>query len=289
MIASLQRLRIGGVPEHFNLPWRLLLESGALRRAGIDASWEPVFGGTGDMVRALAEDRLDMALLLTEGAVAAAAKGSPFRIVSVYVESPLLWGIHVPASSDLQTEADLHGKRYAISRFGSGSHLMSFVHAREQGWSRDDLQFELVGGLDGAREALAEDRAQIFFWERYTTHPYVTNGEFRRVADFPTPWPCFVAAVSDRMLADAPDACAVALRAVFASAFTLQRRDDVAQLVAQRYNLDVPSVEAWLAAVRFATRIGVDPQMIDSVAQTLLELDLIDSSQRQRGIVAELS
>jgi ABC-type nitrate/sulfonate/bicarbonate transport system substrate-binding protein len=288
MTSSLQRLRIGGVPEHFNLPWRLLLESGALRRAGIDASWEPFFGGTGDMVRALEDDRLDMALLLTEGAVAAAAKGSPFRIVSVYVESPLRWGIHVPANSDLQTEDDLRGNRYAISRFGSGSHLMSFVHARERGWSRDDLNFEVVGRLDGAREALADNRAQVFFWERYTTQPYVTNGEFRRVADFPTPWPCFVAAVSERMLAEAPDACAVALRAVFASAFTLLKRDDVVELVAQRYSLDTTSVEAWLASVRFATRIGVDAQMIDSVAQTLLELDLIDATERQREIVAEL-
>jgi len=62
MTASLQPLRIGGVPEHFNLPWRLLLESGALRRAGIDASWEAFFGGTGDMVAALDSDQLDMAL-----------------------------------------------------------------------------------------------------------------------------------------------------------------------------------------------------------------------------------
>ncbi|MFK7888242.1 MAG: ABC transporter substrate-binding protein [Gammaproteobacteria bacterium] len=288
MTAPLQPLRIGGVPEHFNLPWRLLLESGALRRAGIDASWEPFFGGTGDMVAALDNDELDMALLLTEGAVAAAAKGSTFKIVSVYVESPLLWGIHVPAQSDLAREEALRGQRYAISRYGSGSHLMSFVHARERGWPTKDLKFEVVGRLDGAREALAANQAQIFFWEKYTTQPYVTNGEFRRVADFPSPWPCFVVAVTEKMLAMAPEACAVALRAVMASAFTLLRRDDVVPLIAQRYNLDVPSVEAWLAVTRFATRIGVDQTMIDGVAQTLLELGIIDVGQRQRPLIATL-
>jgi len=185
-------------------------------------------------------------------------------------------------------EDALRGQRYAISRFGSGSHLMSFVHARERGWPTDDLQFDVVGRLDGAREALAANQSQIFFWEKYTTQPYVTNGEFRRVADFPSPWPCFVVAVTRNMLERAPEACAVALRAVFASAFTLVRRDDVVPLIAQRYNLDVASVEAWLAVTRFATRIGLDEKMIDGVAQTLLELGIISAQQRQQSLTASL-
>ncbi|MFK8016311.1 MAG: ABC transporter substrate-binding protein, partial [Gammaproteobacteria bacterium] len=96
---SFEPLRIGGVPEHFNLPWRLLLESGDLRRAGIDASWRDFGEGTGSMAAALDNNDIDMAMLLTEGAVAAIAKGGRFRIVSVYTKSPLIWGIHVPGAS----------------------------------------------------------------------------------------------------------------------------------------------------------------------------------------------
>ncbi len=40
------------------------------------------------------------------------------------------WGIFVhPDAKDIQSVSDLKGKTVGISRFGSGSHLMSFVLA----------------------------------------------------------------------------------------------------------------------------------------------------------------
>lgn len=282
------RLRLGGVPEHFNLPWHLLLESGALTRAKIDASWRDYYGGTGEMAEALDAGDVDLAMLLTEGAVAAVARGGQFRIVSVYTASPLIWGIHVPASSALYTVADLRDQVYAISRYGSGSHLMAGVHARDLNWPVDALRFEKVGNLDGARAALAEDRAQIFYWEKFTTQPYVDNGEFRCVGDYPTPWPCFVVAVSNRFLHDEPEACAVALRAVYANAFALSRQGDAVALIAQRYELLPENVAQWLSLTRWARTVEIDTDMIDQVAQTLLEVGLITPEQRAMPLTAEL-
>ena len=46
---------IGGVPEHFNLPWLKLLAAGKLEEAGVSARWEDYAGGTGAMVSALNE------------------------------------------------------------------------------------------------------------------------------------------------------------------------------------------------------------------------------------------
>ena len=120
------------------------------------------------MAAALRAGELDAAMLLTEGAVAGAAQGG-FKIVSLYTVSPLIWGIHVPAGSDLRNVEDVRGRRYAISRRGSGSHLMSFVHAREQGWSTDDLDFVVVGTLQGAIDAFTSGKADVFFWEKFMT------------------------------------------------------------------------------------------------------------------------
>src|SRR5882672_7319219 len=180
-------IRIGGVPEHFNWPWHLTLGEGAARAAGVDAEWQEFPDGSGAMAQALREQRLDAAMLLTEGAVAGIAAGGGFKIVSVYTESPLIWGIHVPASSRLRAVADLTGARYAISRRGSGSHLMAFVHARERGWPLDRLELVVVRDLKGAIDAFAQGSADVFFWEKFMTKPLVDDGRFRRVADFTAP------------------------------------------------------------------------------------------------------
>lgn len=288
MTASMTRLRVGGVPEHFNLPWRLLIESGVLQRAGIDASWTRYFGGTGEMAAALNNDEVDVAMLLTEGAVKAIAVGGQFRLVSWYTTSPLIWGVHVPDASDIEHEDQLPGRRYAISRFGSGSHLMAMVHARDKGWAPDNLSFDVVGGLDGARAALREQSSQVFFWEKYTTQPFVTNGEFRRIAEVPTPWPCFAVAVSEKCLARAARECGVAIRAVQAEAFMLKKNDGAAALIAERYDLSLEGVRQWLAGTTYATRTHITRAELDPVADALLSLGLMTAKQRARPFLASL-
>ena len=175
------KLRIGGVPEHFNLPWHLALEAQRFESLDIELAWRDYPGGSGAMAKALRDGELDAALLLTEGAVAAIADGAAFKIVSLYTDSPLVWGIHVPAASRFRAEAELRGARYAISRMGSGSHLMAFVHARAKGWPVEQLAFVTVGNLAGAVDAFAAGTADVFFWEKFMTKPLVDAEQFRRV------------------------------------------------------------------------------------------------------------
>ena len=111
-------LRIGGVPEHFNLPWHLAAQARRFEPHGVAVTWRDYAGGSGAMAKALRDGELDAALLLTEGAVAAVADGVPLAIMSLYTDSPLLWGIHVPAASAFHSVAELEGSRYAISRIG---------------------------------------------------------------------------------------------------------------------------------------------------------------------------
>jgi sulfonate transport system substrate-binding protein len=280
-------IRIGGVPEHFNLPWHLLLESGEPARLGIAALWQDFPDGSGAMAAALREERIDVAMLLTEGAVAGAAGGG-LKIVSLYTESPLIWGIHVPASSRLESVADIRGKRYAISRRGSGSHLMSFVHARAQGWSPAGVELVVVRDLQGAVDAFGSGAADVFFWEKFMTKPLVDAGRFRRVGEFVAPWPAFVACASLPAVAEKGAAIAALLRQVAAAAARLAGSADGAAQIASRYGLDIRDVRDWLATTRWAARVGVDASRVAPAVDALRELALVDEWLAPASTVAAL-
>jgi sulfonate transport system substrate-binding protein len=269
------RLRIGGVPEHFNLPWHLAFQAGKLAAAGIDLAWRDYPGGSGAMAKALADGELDAALLLTEGAVAAVGAGPGIEIASLYTESPLVWGIHVPAASDLRTVEQLERARYAVSRKGSGSHLMAFVHARTRGWSVADSQLVVVDNLDGAVAAFAAGRADVFFWEKFMTKPLVDAGTFRRVGEFTAPWPAFVLCVAGSADATQRAALARALALVLEEAQAFKAQPGAAELIAARYGLMAGDAREWLAATRWSARVGVAPDDIAPACMALGSLGVL--------------
>jgi sulfonate transport system substrate-binding protein len=262
----MSNLRLGGVPEHFNLPWRLALESG-LSNDG--CTWEDQPGGTGEMLRKLESGDLDMVSILTEGTVAAIAEGLAVTIVQVYVESPLQWGVHVPAGSRFESEADLAGARIAISRFRSGSHLMAYVQAERLGWDLTDDQWVVIGNLDGARTSFAAAESDLFLWDRFMTQPLVDNGEFRRVGVQPTPWPsCVIAVRNDALLGRTTEVGRV-VDAVVAQANALHRRPGIVELLRERYELSADAAQGWLESTSFAPRAAFDPAIAADALATL--------------------
>lgn len=264
-------LNIGGVPEHFNLPWHQVLDSPELQVLNVQASWKDFPAGTGAMVKALNEGNIDIAMLVTEGAVAAHHQaGCGFDIVSFYTTSPLLWGIHVSAESDITTPTDLAGKRYAISRYGSGSHIMAKVHARSMGWSVEDLTFVLIENLDGARQAFRQQRADIFFWEHFTTKPYVDNGEFRWLGDFPPPWPGFSVCVRHDVMLNHSALITLLLNRVYDQAKILKHGDHSHQLIAEQYQLVSSDVQQWLAHTTWAEHCHIDTDVLERVKQAIM-------------------
>jgi len=273
-------IRVGGVPEHFNLPWRIIIDERQMHEHDIELSWEDYPGGSGAMADALARGELDAAVLLTEAAVAAVGRDLPLDIVSFYTTSPLVWGLHVPAASSLREESELRGRRYAISRHGSGSHLMSFAHARSRGWPADELEFVEVGSLEGAIEALAAGRAEVFFWEKFMTQPLVTAGIFRRVAEFSAPWPAFVSCVAKASMPSKTRPIRTVLEQVCEVASTFKSRPDALRLITDGYGLTEVDARAWLDLTCWANEVSVDQAVLDQVADILLELDLIAESPR---------
>ena len=276
------KLRVGGVPEHFNLPWLLALEARRFAPLGIELAWREYPGGSGAMSKALRDGELDAALLLTEGAVAGIAARAPFKVASLYTESPLLWGIHVPAASRSKSVDDLRGARYAVSRLGSGSHLMAVVHAQAQGWPVAGIDLVTVGTLGGAVEAFAAGTADVFFWERFMTQPLVDSGQFRRVGEFTAPWPAFVVCVADAAGGARRDALMRAVDLVLGEAAALRARPDAVSIIAARYGLVAASVEEWLAVTRWSTRVGIVQRDLEPACAALSSLGVLE-----RPIAAE--
>ena len=268
-------LHCAGVPEHFNLAWRRLAERRALETLAVGLHWHEVPEGTGRMLDLLESGGADLALLLTEGAVAGVANGRAIRLLGAWVTSPLRWGVHVAASGPLESADDLPGKRFAISRYGSGSHLMAGIYARDRGWPGAP-EFVIVDDLAGARRALAAGDAEIFLWERFTTQPVVDAGDFRRVDELPTPWPCFVAAVPADLDAGKLAAARLALRAALHEAGRVAGADDAASRFAALYGLEPDAAAEWLAGTRWAGASALDRKTLSSVAAAMRDVGMID-------------
>ena len=245
---DLESIKIGGVPEHFNLPWHLAMEDGAFEKIGIKINWEDQHGGTGEMTRALDSGGLDIAILLTEGITKSILQGLQAKILQVYVTTPLRWGIHVPFHSAINSFDDLENKTFAISRFGSGSHLMTYVKADQANWSLDKLKFHVVKNLEGGLTSLEENVCQGFLWEKYTTHPYTVTERCRYIDEVVTPWPCFTIAASDRCIKEHGASIKKVLEIVNQYASQLKNNPDAISLISERYKIPTDKIESWFAA-----------------------------------------
>lgn len=272
-------LKVGGVPEHFNLPWRMAIEEGKFREEEIQLHWSDMGGGTGQMVRGLENKTLDVAILLTEGGTRAILKGLDAKIIQVYVNTPLHWGIHVPYKSDITKVEELEGRTFAISREGSGSHLMSYVTAHQEGWSTDNLKFDVVGDIYGALWALENNESQGFLWEKYTTHPYTEQKKCRYVGEVVTPWPCFVIAVRTEIFEKHPEKLKRMCEIVNQKAFELKENEDAIDLISWRYNLRRSHVENWLNETDWNYSGIKYPLAFEKTISYLIKLGLLTTNE----------
>jgi sulfonate transport system substrate-binding protein len=270
-------INIGGVPEHFNFPFHHTIIAKAKVLLGISLQWSDYAGGTGAMCADLRTNTLDMAIVLTEGIVADISKGNPCKLVQWYVESPLVWGIHVHAHSKIYSPDDFVNKKIAISRPGSGSHLMAYVEAQQRGNQLKESDFVVVGNLSGAVQALSQQEADLFFWEQFTTKPYVDQGVFRKVSTCPTPWPCFAIAVTNTCMDTHGPLMLKLMDLITAETIAFKTNPEAAELIAAYYHLPVSDVALWLKTVQWKSDFeAMNPVIIQKVIDTLRDLALIN-------------
>lgn len=272
----MKKFIIGGVPEHFNLPWYLTLSNKEYHQEDINLRWKDFYGGTGQMCKALRNGEIDMAVILTEGIIRDIIQGNQSKIVQVFVKSPLVWGIHVAKNSNYKSVSDLKGTKAAISRFGSGSHLMAYVNAENEGWNTEkDLDFEVIKNLQGALEGLPKGVGDYFMWEKFTTKPFVDNGPFRRIGECPTPWPCFVIAVRDEVLKNESEAVEKILKIINETTHDFKNIPSIDRMIANRYDQQLNDVQEWLSITEWSQE-NLTNQQVERVQDKLLQLDLIE-------------
>jgi sulfonate transport system substrate-binding protein len=233
------------------------------------------------MIRGLESGSIDVAVLLTEGITKSILQGLDATIVQVYVTSPLHWGIHVPYHSEIQTVDDLEGSTFAISREGSGSHLMTYVKAHQEGWDIDQLKFNVVGDVYGGLWALQNNEAQGFLWEKYTTHPFTEQKKCRYIDEVVTPWPCFVIAVRNSVYAEYKELIDQMCLTVNAKADEMLTDPNLVDVLSWRYNLRAGQVENWLIETKWNSNAVEYPLAFDKAVTYLKKLNLIKESEAE--------
>lgn len=284
----MKTINIGGVPEHFNLAWYLGLKNAEYKDADINLRWEDYFGGTGAMCKGLRDGDIDMAVILTEGIIKDIIAGNKCKIVQVFVKTPLIWGVHVAANSKYKSIDELKGTKAAISRFGSGSHLMAYVNAENNNWDLEkDLDFQVIKNLDGAVEGLTEGKADYFLWEKFMTKPIVDKGVFRRIDECPSPWPCFVVAVREDFLKENKMDVKTILDIVNNTTAEFKDIPSIDRMIANRYEQEIEDVQEWLSLTEWSQE-NISKETVNKVQDELFALNIITEKWDYKDLVETL-
>lgn len=276
--------RIIGVPEHFNLPWQLTIDEGMFQQAGINLQWTDVPEGTGKMCEMLRNNETDLAVILTEGIIKDIANGNESVILQTYVQSPLQWGIHVHAESPYKHITDLFGKTAAISRYGSGSELMTYVNASNQQWAFDSVKFEVVHTIAGAVEALSNNKADYFMWDRFMTQPIVDQGIFRRIDVCPTPWPCFMIVARKDFYSQNKAMVDNLLSIINQTTSEFKMIPSIDKTLASVFNQELVDIQQWLQITRWSQKKMTESQF-NTIISDLIKFNIITKPLAYNDVV----
>lgn len=265
----MHNLKIGGVPEHFNLPWHLAIENDFFKKEGVNLNWTTCKGGTGQMAKMLSDGDLDMAVLLTEGACKHILENKQFKILQFYVKTPLVWGVHVGSNSGITSYSDVFDHQIAISRFGSGSHLMPQVDAYLKGKNIAPKQYHIIKNLDGALDSFREQPNQVFYWEKFTTKPYVDSNALKRIGEFITPWPCFVIVAKNELLNSEPEIVKKVLNVINYTTQQFMASTEARQMLVDRYDMLPKDAHQWFYMTEWETEIKTPNRTLQNVMQIL--------------------
>ena len=283
-------LRIGGVPEHFNLPWRMAIEENKFLNENINLEWSDFGGGTGAMANALRNNELDLAIMLTEGITADIIAGNTAKIIKVYVKSPLTWGIYALNNDTIfsslnELKQNIPALRYAISRFGSGSHLMACVDACRRDWDIKTLNFVELKNLAGMCEGLKSGLADVFMWESVMTQPHVDSGLLRKLDETTTPWSCFMLVASDNIIKNNPLEIEKICKIINDYVTDFKTKPSILEKLVSRYQIDLVKTTHWLNNTHWATNNEISSEMLENVMNELFKAKIISKKVTTNDLI----
>ena len=274
------KIRVGGVPEHFNHPWHLAINENLFSGLGIEIEWITYSGGTGAMTQALRNNEVDVCIVLTEGIIKEIIDGNPSKIVSHYVDSPLVWGIYSGIENSLSNPQKIFSKSIAISRIGSGSHLMPQIHSHASGEEIMASQFKVVNNLEGAINSLAKLETDVFYWEKFTTKPLVDKGLFKKISEFTPPWPCFVVVGTNSIIDSHGEELKQVLNIIQKRAAEFAKHSENVKVISRNYKFQEKDAKEWLSAVKWSLSPKVNYEMLEGVLHELEKCNMLENSAK---------
>ena len=208
------------------------------------------------------------------------------------------WAISTGAKRpEIDSIPSLQGRKIGVSRIGSGSYVMGYVLANQQGWlaagPEDAKQpysdFVVLNNFEKLRAAVNDGAADFFMWEHFTSKRYYDSGEIRRVGEIYTPWPSWQIVASTSLLPPpssengGDDKVDPRLLDIFAKLdqgvrYFGEHHDEAVQYISTHLDYSEADAREWLKTVRFATKTeGVDLEVVRSCVGIL----------RQAGVLVE--
>lgn len=282
MSENLFKIRVGGVPEHFNEPWIIGLEKNYFLNEGIDLQWNPIKEGTGAMINKLKSNEIDLIIALTEGLINEIINGSEIRLIGTYVQSSLTWSISTNIHSKYNSIEDLKGEIFGISRYQSGSHLMSCVLASQYGWKQSQLQFSIQNNFENLRKSLENNEINAFMWEYFMQKPFYDRGEMRRVGQIITPWPCFLIAAKQDFISNSIqyiDKLFIALKKC-SEDFRRNSMESIRR-ISMKYHLKEEDARAWFDKVDISPKNEITKSTIETTIDALKTAQIISEDISQ--------
>lgn len=321
MGTSDEPLRIGYVPEHFSTPLHF-----AKKHFGLNAELIPFPSGTGHMVTALRAKEIDISIGLTEGFVAGLGakevineeQEGGYKFVGTYVDSPLCmyscldgisigedvadleigWAISTsPNREDLKSVDDLKSTKVGVSRIGSGSYVMSFVLADQQGWLQSasgkkcpaPFTFHPLQNFANLREGVNNGTVDFFMWEHFTSKKYYDNGEIKRIGEIYTPWPSWTIVMRDCLNARNDGRMDDMLTKLDQGVkYFEENQGEAVKYISTELDYSEEDAREWLKTVKFTkSTSGTEVEMLDKVCDLLRSAGVVDENAVGSGMIAK--
>jgi hypothetical protein len=124
-------------------------------------------------------------------------------------------------------------------------------------------------------------------WEKFMTKPLVDSGIFRRIADCPTPWPCFVIAVRDEVLAKHPNMIAKVLEIINTTTQEFKDIPSIDRTLAEKYHQKINDINDWLSVTHWS-QSQIQEDMLNKIQNQLFALQITDKKGTFASIVKDI-
>jgi ABC-type nitrate/sulfonate/bicarbonate transport system substrate-binding protein len=183
------------------------------------------------------------------------------------------WAISTGAlRPEINSVASLANGKIGVSRLGSGSHVMGFVLADQQGWLSPSnptpySDTVILNNFQSLRNAVNSGDADFFMWEHFTSKRYYDSGDIRRVGEIYTPWSSWKIVASTALLGkdgaiDERVKDLLAKLDLGVQHFN-DHQDEAVEYISTSLDYSEEDAREWLKTVRFATKVAVvDPAVV---------------------------